>query len=317
MPKGCIGSVNEALHQCRDSGFVSESIVMNELSIRDRTLKIINGYDFLVKKKYGQNFLVREEIFEKIVAAAEVTKDDVVLEIGPGIGALTGYLARNARSVIAVEIDKNLIPILEETLADHDNIELINKDILKVDLNALVKEKGIDRPLKVVANLPYYITTPIIMELLRSGVEFAGMTFMVQKEVAERMQAGPRTKSYGALTLAVQYYGDVSIAAEVPPGAFIPEPEVDSAVVHISMPKAAPVKVRNRELMFRIIRASFNQRRKTLYNGIKNFPELQYSKEIITANIEKLGHGPMVRGEELTLKEFAILSDYFDMERPL
>ena len=290
---------------------------MNELSIRDRTLKIINGYDFLVKKKYGQNFLVKEEVFEKIVSAAGVTGEDVVLEIGPGIGALTGYLARNARSVIAVEIDKNLIPILEETLADHDNIEIINRDILKVDIDELVRERGIDRPLKVVANLPYYITTPIIMELLKASVKFAGMTFMVQREVADRMQAGPRTKAYGALTLAVQYYGDVSIAAEVPPGAFIPEPEVESAVVHISMPRANPIEVRNEELLFKLIRASFNQRRKTLYNGIKNFPGLQYSKEVITGNIEKLGHGPMVRGEELTLEEFAFLSDCFDMESAL
>ena len=290
---------------------------MNELSIRDRTLKIINGYDFLVKKKYGQNFLIREEVFEKIVSAAEVSSDDVVLEIGPGIGALTGYLARNAKSVIAVEIDKNLIPILEETLADHDNIEIINKDILKVDLNELVRERGIDSPLKVVANLPYYITTPIIMELLKASVKFAGMTFMVQKEVAERMQAAPRTKAYGALTLAVQYYGDVSIAAEVPPSAFIPEPEVDSAVVHISMPRVRPVEVRNEALLFKLIRASFNQRRKTLYNGIKNFPELKFSKDTITGNIERLGHGPMVRGEELTLEEFALLSDYFDMESAL
>ncbi|MBO6137173.1 MAG: 16S rRNA (adenine(1518)-N(6)/adenine(1519)-N(6))-dimethyltransferase RsmA [Lachnospiraceae bacterium] len=290
---------------------------MNELSIRDRTLKIINGYDFLVKKKYGQNFLVKEEVFEKIVSAAGVTGEDVVLEIGPGIGALTGYLARNARSVIAVEIDKNLIPILEETLADHDNIEIINRDILKVDIDELVRERGIDRPLKVVANLPYYITTPIIMELLKASVKFAGMTFMVQREVADRMQAGPRTKAYGALTLAVQYYGDVSIAAEVPPGAFIPEPEVESAVVHISMPRANPIEVRNEELLFKLIRASFNQRRKTLYNGIKNFPGLHYSKEVITGNIEKLGHGPMVRGEELTLEEFAFLSDCFDMESAL
>ena len=290
---------------------------MNELSIRDRTLKIINGYDFLVKKKYGQNFLIKEEIFEKIVSAAEVTGEDAVLEIGPGIGALTGYLARRAGSVIAVEIDGNLIPILEETLADHDNIELINKDILKVNLDELVRERGIDRPLKVVANLPYYITTPIIMELLKSSVKFAGMTFMVQKEVAERMMAKPRTKAYGALTLAVQYYGDVSVAAEVSPGAFIPEPEVDSAVVHIAMPKAKPIDVRNKELMFKLIRASFNQRRKTLYNGIKNFPELHYSKETITSNIERLGHGSMVRGEELSLEEFAELSDYFDMESTL
>ncbi|MBQ9503527.1 MAG: 16S rRNA (adenine(1518)-N(6)/adenine(1519)-N(6))-dimethyltransferase RsmA [Lachnospiraceae bacterium] len=290
---------------------------MNELSIRVRTLKIINGYDFLVKKKYGQNFLVKEEVFEKIVSAAGITGEDVVLEIGPGIGALTGYLARNAKSVIAVEIDKNLIPILEETLADHDNIEIINRDILKVDIDELVRERGIDRPLKVVANLPYYITTPIIMELLKASVKFTGMTFMVQKEVADRMQAGPRTKAYGALTLAVQYYGDVSVAAEVPPGAFIPEPEVESAVVHISMPRANPIEVRNEELLFKLIRASFNQRRKTLYNGIKNYPELNYSKEVITGNIEKLGHGPMVRGEELTLEEFAFLADYFDMESAL
>ena len=290
---------------------------MKELSIRDRTLKIISGYDFLVKKKYGQNFLVKEEVFEKIVSAAGVNGDDVVLEIGPGIGALTGYLARSARSVIAVEIDKNLIPILEETLADHDNVEIINEDILKVNLDELVRERGIERPLKVVANLPYYITTPIIMELLKSSVEFGGMTFMVQKEVAERMKAKPRSKAYGALTLAVQYYGDVSIAAEVPPGAFIPEPEVDSAVVHISMPKAQPIKVGNAELMFKLIRASFNQRRKTLYNGIKNFPELNYSKEAVTKNIERLGHGAMVRGEELTLEEFAKLADFFDMESAL
>ena len=290
---------------------------MKELSIRDRTLKIINGYDFLVKKKYGQNFLVKEEIFEKIVSAAEVTGEDVVLEIGPGIGALTGYLARRAKSVIAVEIDANLIPILEETLADHDNVEVINKDILKVDMDELVRERDIDRPLKVVANLPYYITTPIIMELLSSPVEFGGMTFMVQKEVAARMQAKPRTKAYGALTLAVQFYGDVSIAAEVPPGSFIPEPEVDSAVVHIAMPKTSPVTVRNKDLLFKLIRASFNQRRKTLYNGIKNFPELHYSKETITSNIERLGHGPMVRGEELTLEEFAELSDFFDMDSAL
>ena len=290
---------------------------MAELSIRDRTLKIINGYDFLVKKKFGQNFLIKEDIFEKIVSAAEVGSDDVVLEIGPGIGALTGYLARSARKVIAVEIDKNLIPILEETLADYDNIELINSDILKVDIQELVSARGIDRPLKVVANLPYYITTPIIMELLKYPISFAGMTFMVQKEVAERMQAKPRTKAYGALTLAVQYYGDTSIAAEVPSSAFIPEPEVDSAVVNIKMPKSEPIKVKNSELMFKLIRASFNQRRKTLYNGIKNYPGFNFSKETIIENIEKTGHSAMVRGEELTLEEFAALADFFDMESAL
>ena len=289
----------------------------DRLIIPKNTVRILQKYDFHFSKKLGQNFLIDDHVMDRIIKGAGISRDDCALEIGPGIGTMTQFLGENAGKVIAVELDKKLIPILEDTLSEFDNITVINDDILKTDITALAKEYNGGRPMKVVANLPYYITTPIIMELLRSGVEFAGMTFMVQKEVAERMQAGPRTKSYGALTLAVQYYGDVSIAAEVPPGAFIPEPEVDSAVVHISMPKAAPVEVRNRELMFRIIRASFNQRRKTLYNGIKNFPELQYSKEIITANIEKLGHGPMVRGEELTLKEFAILSDYFDMERPL
>lgn len=290
---------------------------MKELSIRDRTLKIINGYDFFVKKKYGQNFLVKEEVFEKIISAADVGEEDVILEIGPGIGALTGYLAERAKSVIAVEIDKNLIPILEETLSDHDNIELINSDILKLNLGELISSRGIERPLKVVANLPYYITTPIIMELLKSSVSFAGMTFMVQKEVAERMEALPRSKAYGALTLAVQFYGDVSVAAVVSPSAFIPEPGVESAVVNISMPRLNPVKVNNKELLFKLIRASFNQRRKTLYNGIKNYPELSYSKEVITDNIERLGHGAMVRGEELTLEEFARLADFFDMESAL
>ncbi len=290
---------------------------MNELSIRDRTLKIIEGYDFFVKKKYGQNFLVSEEIFEKIIEAAGVTNEDVVLEIGPGIGALTGYLARSARSVIAVEIDNNLIPILNETLAGYDNIEIINNDILKTDLAELIETRNIERPIKVVANLPYYITTPIIMELLKTGLPFAGMTFMVQKEVAERMEAKPGSKAYGALSLAVRYYGDVNVAAIVPPKAFVPEPEVESAVVNIKMPRKDPVKVRNEKLLFELIRASFNQRRKTLYNGIKNYAGLNYSKEVIIGNIEKTGHGPMVRGEELTLEEFAQLADYFDMESAL
>ena len=274
------------------------------------TIEIIQKYQFAFQKKFGQNFLIDTHVLDKIIKAAGVTKDDLVLEIGPGIGTMTQYLADAARQVIAVEIDTNLIPILNETLKDYDNIKIINDDILKVDINQLAQEYNQGRPIKVVANLPYYITTPIIMGLFEGGVPIDNITVMVQKEVADRMQVGPGSKDYGALSLAVQYYAEPYIVANVPPNCFMPRPNVGSAVIRLTRHENPPVQVKDKNLMFKLIRASFNQRRKTLQNGLNNSPEIQYTKEQIGAAIESLGVSPSIRGEALTLEQFARLADY-------
>ena len=278
------------------------------------TIEILQKYNFNFQKKFGQNFLIDEHVLDKIIRAAEITKDDYVLEIGPGIGTMTQYLACAAREVTAVEIDRALIPILEDTLKEYDNVSIINEDILKVDIAALAKEKNGGRPIKVVANLPYYITTPIIMGLFESHVPLESITVMVQKEVADRMQVGPGTKDYGALSLAVQYYAEPYIVANVPPNCFMPRPAVGSAVIRLTRHQKPPVEVADEKLMFRLIRASFNQRRKTLANGLKNSGELNLSKEVITAAIEKLGKGSSVRGEALNLEEFARLTNIIKEE---
>lgn len=283
----------------------------NKLGNPKQTIEIIQKYEFAFQKKFGQNFLIDTHVLEKIIQAAQVTKDDLVLEIGPGIGTMTQYLAEHARHVVAVEIDKNLIPILEDTLKDYQNITLINNDILKVDIKSLAEEHNGGRPIKVVANLPYYITTPIIMGLFEGNVPIDNITVMVQKEVADRMQVGPGSKDYGALSLAVQYYAEPYIVANVPPNCFIPRPNVGSAVIRLTRHERPPVDVKDSVLMFKLIRASFNQRRKTLQNGLNNSPEIPYSKEQIVAAIESLGVSPTVRGEALTLEQFAALTNYF------
>ncbi len=282
---------------------------MATLGNPQNTIAILKKYNFNFQKKYGQNFLIDTRVLERIITAAGVTKDDFVLEIGPGIGTMTQYLCENAREVAAVEIDKNLIPILADTLSEYDNVEIINDDILKVDVNRLAEEKNEGRPIKVVANLPYYITTPIIMGLFESHVPIDSITIMVQKEVADRMQVGPGTKDYGALSLAVQYYAKPEIVANVPPNCFMPRPNVGSAVIRLTRHKDVPVQVEDRELMFRIIRASFNQRRKTLANGLNNASNIPLAKENIAKAIEKLGVSPSIRGEVLTLEQFAELSN--------
>lgn len=288
---------------------------MATLGNPQKTIEIIQKYEFAFQKKFGQNFLIDTHVLEKIIAAAGVTEDDCVLEIGPGIGTMTQYLAEHARSVVAVEIDKNLIPILQETLKEYENITIINDDILKVDINKLTEEYNGGRPIKVVANLPYYITTPIIMGLFEGGVPIDNITVMVQKEVAERMQVGPGSKDYGALSLAVQYYADAYIVANVPPNCFIPRPGVGSAVIRLTRHKEPPVEVEDPKLMFKLIRASFNQRRKTLQNGLNNSPELPFAKDEIADAIKSLGVTPQIRGEALTLKQFADLSNYFTRNR--
>lgn len=282
---------------------------MANLGNPKNTIEIIQKYEFMFQKKFGQNFLIDTHVLEKIISSAGVTKDDCVLEIGPGIGTMTQYLAENARQVVAVEIDKNLIPILGETLAGYDNVTVINEDILKVDIKEIAEKYNDGRPIKVVANLPYYITTPIIMGLFESGVPIDNITVMVQKEVADRMQEGPGSKDYGALSLAVQYYAEPEIVAIVPPNCFIPRPNVGSAVIRLTRHREMPVKVNDVEHMFRMIRASFNQRRKTLQNGLNNSPEIPYSKEKILAAIEQMGLPATVRGEALSLEQFAQLSD--------
>lgn len=273
------------------------------------TIAVLQKYNFVFQKKFGQNFLIDTHVLDKIIGSAEITKDDFVLEIGPGIGTMTQYLAQAAGEVVAVEIDKNLIPILEDTLNGYENVSVINDDVLKVDIEALARERNDGKPIKVVANLPYYITTPIIMGLFEKHVPLKSITVMVQKEVADRMQVGPGTKDYGALSLAVQYYAKPYIVANVPPNCFMPRPKVGSAVIRLDRYDEPPVKVKDERLMFKIIRASFNQRRKTLANGLNNSPEISVSKEIITEAIESLGRGASVRGEALTLEEFAKLSD--------
>lgn len=273
------------------------------------TIAVLQKYHFNFQKKFGQNFLIDTHVLDKIIRAAEITKDDFVLEIGPGIGTMTQYLAQSAREVVAVEIDKALIPILQDTLSGFPNAEVIQDDILKVDIAELAAERNGGRPIKVVANLPYYITTPIIMSLFEHDVPLALVTVMVQKEVAERMQAGPGSKDYGALSLAVQYYADPYIVANVPPNCFMPRPNVGSAVIRLTRHKVPPVQVEDEKLMFQMIRASFNQRRKTLVNGLNHSPEMTLTKEQITKAVEGLGKGAGVRGEALTLEEFAKLSN--------
>lgn len=287
----------------------TENRSTGKLSNPQNTIQVIQKHEFAFQKKFGQNFLIDAHVLDKIIAAAGVTADDMVLEIGPGIGTMTQYLAERARQVTAVEIDTNLIPILKETLSDYDNVTVINEDILKVDIKKLAEEYNGGKPIKVVANLPYYITTPIIMGLFESGVPIDNITVMVQKEVADRMQVGPGSKDYGALSLAVQYYAEPYIVANVPPNCFIPRPNVGSAVIRLTRHQTPPVEVKDRELMFKLIRASFNQRRKTLLNGLNNSPELSFGKEQIAAAIEQLGVPAAVRGEALTLEQFARLSD--------
>lgn len=273
------------------------------------TIAVLQKHQFTFQKKFGQNFLIDTHVLDKIIRSAEISRDDMVLEIGPGIGTMTQYLACAAGKVIAVEIDRALIPILEDTLEGYDNVRVINGDILKIDLPKLVEEENGGRPIKVVANLPYYITTPIIMDLFEGDVPLKSITVMVQKEVADRMQAAPGSKDYGALSLAVQYYAKPYIAANVPQNCFMPRPRIGSAVIRLERYETPPVEVKNEKLLFSIIRASFNQRRKTLANGLKNSAELDFAKEEIEAAIEKLGKGASVRGETLTLEEFAELSN--------
>ena len=273
------------------------------------TIAVLKKYNFNFQKKYGQNFLIDSNILEKIIENAEITKDDCVLEIGPGIGTMTQYLAENAREVVAVEIDKTLIPILGDTLSAYDNVTVINEDILKVDINKIVEEKNQGKPIKVVANLPYYITTPIIMGLFESHVPLKSITIMVQKEVADRMQVGPGTKDYGALSLAVQYYAKPEIVLQVPPTCFMPKPNVGSAVINLVRYQNPPVQAKDEKFMFDIIRASFNQRRKTLVNGLGNAAGLHVDKESILRALEQMNLSPTIRGEALTLEQFAILSD--------
>lgn len=273
------------------------------------TIEVLQKYNFVFQKKFGQNFLIDTHVLDKIIGSAEITKDDVVLEIGPGIGTMTQYLACAAKKVIAVEIDKALIPILEDTLSEYENVRVINHDVLKVDIAKLAEEENGGKPIKVVANLPYYITTPIIMGLFENHVPIKSITVMVQKEVADRMQVGPGTKDYGALSLAVQYYAKPYIVANVPPNCFMPRPKVGSAVIRLTRHAAPPVKVDNEKWMFDIIRASFNQRRKTLANGLSNSDKIDLPKDVITEAIVKLGKGESVRGESLSLEKFAALSN--------
>ena len=271
------------------------------------TIEILNKYKFVFQKRFGQNFLIDEHVLGKIIRSAEITEDDFVIEIGPGIGTLTQYLAASAREVAAIEIDDALIPILEDTLSGYDNVTVIHEDVLKVDLTRLAEEKNGGKPVKIVANLPYYITTPIIMGLFENQVD--SITIMVQKEVADRMQTGPGSKDYGALSLAVQYYARPELVANVPPNCFMPRPRVGSAVIRLTRHEKPPVQVQDEKLMFQIIRASFNQRRKTLVNGLCNAPELRIPKERTAAILEEMGLGAGVRGETMELSQFAELSN--------
>ncbi|MCI8674810.1 MAG: 16S rRNA (adenine(1518)-N(6)/adenine(1519)-N(6))-dimethyltransferase RsmA [Lachnospiraceae bacterium] len=282
---------------------------MADLGNPQNTIEILKKYEFSFQKKYGQNFLIDTHVLDKIIRAAEISSDDFVLEIGPGIGTMTQYLAEAAREVAVVEIDDKLIPILEETLKEYENVTIIHGDILKVDIEGLVQEKNQGRPVKVVANLPYYITTPIIMGLLEGSAPVDSITVMVQKEVADRMKVGPGTKDYGALSLAVQYYARPEIVANVPPNCFIPRPKVGSAVIRLTRHQTPPVQVQDEDFLFRIIRASFNQRRKTLVNSLNNSPELQLTKEQVTKALEQMGLPAAVRGETLTLEQFAELTE--------
>lgn len=282
---------------------------MGELIQPQKTAEILQKYKFTFQKRYGQNFLIDAHVMNKIITAAAITKDEFILEIGPGIGTMTQFLCEHAGAVTAVEIDQNLIPILRETLSGYSNVDIRNEDILKSDIRKIAEEKNGGKPIKVVANLPYYITTPIIMGLFESHVPLTSVTVMVQKEVADRMKAEPGSKDYGALSLAVQYYADPVIAANVPPNCFMPRPRVGSAVICLQCHKEPPVQVKDEKLMFDLIRASFNQRRKTLVNGLNNFPGISLAKEQIQACVATLGMPPSVRGEMLTLEQFAILAD--------
>ena len=284
---------------------------MANLGNPQETIAVLQRYGFNFQKKYGQNFLIDTHVLDKIIGAAQIGPDDFVLEIGPGIGTMTQYLAEAAREVVAVEIDTKLIPILQDTLKEYDNVTVLNEDILKVDIRKIAEEKNGGKPIKVVANLPYYITTPIIMGLFESEVPLDSITVMVQKEVADRMQVGPGTKDYGALSLAVQYYAKPKIVANVPPNCFMPRPKVGSAVIRLERYEKPPVEVKNEKLMFRIIRASFNQRRKTLVNGLKNSQEIPFSKEQIEQALGMCGLSLSVRGEALTLAQFAQLANAF------
>jgi len=278
------------------------------------TIEVLQKHEFIFQKKFGQNFLIDEHVLDKIIAAAAIDKEDFVIEIGPGIGTMTQYLASVAREVVAIEIDRALIPILEETLNGYDNVTILNEDVLKIDLNELVEKRNGNRPVKIVANLPYYITTPIIMGVLEKEVPVESITVMVQKEVAQRMQEGPGSKAYGALSLAVQYYAKPYIVANVPPNCFMPRPKVGSAVIRLTKHQEPPVQVIDKKQMFALIRASFNQRRKTLLNGLNNDAGLSFSKEEIQSAIERCGLSPAIRGEALTLEQFARLSDELGRE---
>lgn len=282
---------------------------MATLGNSKNTIEVLQKYGFRFQKKFGQNFLINPSVLEDIIVAAEVTKEDFVLEIGPGIGTMTQYLCESAREVVAVEVDRNLIPILEDTLSEYDNVTVLNEDILKVDIAKLAQEKNGGKPIKVVANLPYYITTPIIMGLFESHVPLESITIMVQKEVADRMQEGPGSKDYGALSLAVQYYAKPEIMLEVPPSCFMPQPKVGSAVIRLTRHEKPPVEVKSEKLLFQVIRASFNQRRKTLVNGLSNFGAFGLTKEVLQECIEELGVSGTIRGEALTLEQFAKLSN--------
>ena len=284
---------------------------MATLGIPQNTIAILQKYNFMFQKRFGQNFLIDTRVLDKIISASGITKDDMILEVGPGIGTMTQYLCESARKVVAVEIDKNLIPILEnDTLKEYDNVRVINEDILKLDINKLVEEENDGKPIKVVANLPYYITTPIIMGLFESHVPIESITIMVQKEVADRMQVGPGTKDYGALSLAVQYYAKPEIIANVPPNCFMPRPNVGSAVIKLTRHEQVPVEVKDEKLMFKLIRAAFNQRRKTLQNSINNSPELSLSKDQVVEALDKMGLSQTIRGEALSLEQFAELTNH-------
>jgi len=282
---------------------------MPDLGNYQNTQAVIAKHNFSIQKKYGQNFLIDEHVLNKIIAAAELTEDDYVIEIGPGIGTMTQRMAPLCKHVTAIEIDKELIPILSETLSEYSNVDVINEDVLKVDLHKLIEERNDGKPVKIVANLPYYITTPIIMSLLESKIHVISITVMVQKEVADRMMVGPGTKDYGALSLAVQYYAEPYIVANVPQNCFIPRPNVASAVIRLTCHEEAPVKVIDEELMFKLIRASFNQRRKTLVNGVANYAGLNFSKEKVAEALVAIGLPDNIRGETLDLAKFAMLSD--------
>lgn len=282
---------------------------MTDLGNYQSTQAVISKHNFSIQKKYGQNFLIDEHVLNKIIAAAELTEDDYVIEIGPGIGTMTQRMAPLCKHVTAIEIDKELIPILSDTLSEFDNVDVINEDVLKVDLKKLIDERNDGKPIKIVANLPYYITTPIIMGLLETKIPIQTITVMVQKEVADRMMVGPGTKDYGALSLAVQYYAKPYIVANVPQNCFIPRPNVGSAVIRLTCHDEAPVTVKDEKLMFKLVRASFNQRRKTLVNGIANFSELSFTKEQVAKALVNIGLSENVRGEALDLEKFALLAD--------